>query len=86
MFYFNWNQPATPITVPVPPLLLREQLSVPNFEKGGIRKNMSAWGDLKRSCHGYLPLGLTMFVAQKGHLKLKYGFQGSISHVDIGLF
>ena len=29
---------------------------------------------------------LTMFVVQKRLLKLKCGFQGSISHVDIGLF
>ena len=27
---------------------------------GGVRKKMSAWGDLKSSCHGYLPGGLTV--------------------------
>ena len=42
---------------PPPPFLLGGQLLVPNFEKGGGQKKMSAWGDLKRSCHGYLPGG-----------------------------
>ena len=31
-------------TVSVPPFLLGGQLSVANFERGGIRKKMSAWG------------------------------------------
>ena len=53
------------------------QLSLPsvlNFEKGrggrgggvqGIRKTMSAWGDLKYSCHRYLPRELTVFLSKK---------------------
>ena len=44
------------------PFLLGGQLSVPNFEKGASEEKMSAWGDLKSSCHGYLPWGLTMFL------------------------
>ena len=44
------------------PFLLGGQLSVPNFEKGASEEKMSACGDLKSSCHGYLPWGLTMFL------------------------
>ena len=39
------------------------QLLVPNFEKGvggGGQKKMSAWGDLRSSCHRYLGLGLCL--------------------------
>ena len=48
---------------------------------------MSAWEDLKRSCRGYLPGGggLTMFIIKKD-LKIKSGFEDSISNVDLGLF
>ena len=35
-----------------------EKLSVRNFEKGEGQKNMGAWGDLKSSCHRYLPEGI----------------------------
>ena len=52
---------------------------------GGLRKKMSAWGDLKSSCHGYLPGGLTMFLAKNRLLKIKYGFVSSISNVGLGL-
>ena len=52
---------------------------------GGVRKKMSAWGDLKSSCHGYLPGGLTMFLAKNRLLKIKYGFVNSISNVGLGL-
>ena len=62
------------------------QLSVPNFEKGGDQKKMSAWGDLKSSYHGYL-LGESCYIScQKKNLKIKYGFEGLISNVDLGLF
>ena len=49
---------------------------------------MSAWGEgsLKSSCHGYLPGGLNMFLAKKKDLKITYGFKGSISNIDLGLF
>ena len=47
---------------------------------------MSAWGDFKSSCHGYLPGWVTMFLAKDRLLKIKYGFEGSISNVDLGLF
>ena len=67
--------------------MLGGQHSVPNFEKGGgDQTNMSAWGDFKSSCHGYLPGWVTMFLAKDRLLKIKYGFEGSISNVDLGLF
>ena len=47
---------------------------------------MSTWWDLKSSCHGYFPGGLTIFLVKKILLKIKYGFEGSISNVDLGLF
>ena len=47
---------------------------------------MNAWGDLKSSCHKYLPGGLTMFlIKRKKNCKIKYGFGGSISNVDLVL-
>ena len=57
------------VSVPPPPFLLGGQLLLPKFEKGGDyqRKKMSAWVDLKSSCHGYLPRGgegLTMFLVK----------------------
>ena len=70
------------------------QRSVPNFEKeveggeggegGGVRKKMSAWGDLSSSRHGYLSGGLLCFLSKKRLLKIKYGFESSISNVDLG--
>ena len=35
------------------------------FWKGGSPKKMTAWGDLKSSCHGYLSGELTMFLVKK---------------------
>ena len=46
---------------------------------------MSAWGDLKSFCHGYLPGGLIRIIVKKRLLKIKNGFEGSISNVDLGL-
>ena len=40
-----------------PPFLLEGELSVPNLEKVGIRKKMSAWKYLKSSFHIYLTGG-----------------------------
>ena len=68
-----------------PSFLLGGQLSLLNFEKREIRKKMSAWGDLRSSCYGYLPGGLTMFLVKR-LLKMKYGLESSISNVDLGLF
>ena len=51
------------------PFLLGGQSSIPNFEKGGIRKNMSAWGVLQCPCHSYLP---GMFLAKKRLSKMKF--------------
>ena len=74
-------------TTPVLPFLLGEQLSVPSFEKGGSEK-MTAWANLKSFCHAeYLPRGLAIFLVKKKRLsKIKYGFEFSISKVDLGLF
>ena len=55
-----------------PPFLSGEQLSVPDFEKGGSEKNESIeglWLGLKSSCHKYLPGGLTMFLVKKDFVK-----------------
>ena len=60
-------------------------VSVPNFEKGSIRRKMSTWGDLNSSRHGYLPRGLTMFLVKEKKLKMKYGSEGPIPNVDLGL-
>ena len=57
-----------------PPLSARGQLSVPNFEKGGIKK-MSVWEDLRVPAM-IICLGEAMF----------FGFASSISNVDLGLF
>ena len=66
-----------------PPLLQGGQLSVPNFELGEIRKKWVPGGN---SCHAeYLPGALAMFLVKK-RLKKKYGFEFSISNVDLGLF
>ena len=49
---------------------------------------MSRRRDLKSSCHGYLPGGLTIFLVKK-RLKNKiwqYDFEGPISNVDFGHF
>ena len=47
---------------------------------------MGAQWDLKSSCHRYLPGGLAMFLVKKDLCKVKYGLEGSISNVDLGLF
>ena len=74
-------------TTSVLPFLLGEQLSVPSFEKGGSEK-MTIWANLKSFCHvEYLPRGLAIFLFKKKRLsKIKYGFEFSISNIDIGLF
>ena len=73
------------ITVPVPSFCWGATFS-PRIWKEGIKKIKSAWGDLENSCHRCLPGRLTMFLVKKKLLKIKYGFQGSISNVDFGLF
>ena len=74
-----------------PPFPLRETTFSPRFwEKGGRggggggRKKMRVRRDLSTSCHRYLSGGLLFFVSKKT-LKSKYGFEGSISSVDLGL-
>ena len=73
------------------PFLLGRQLSVPNFEKGAPEKNeclgglqdflpqISAWGSYYVSC-------LKRNICKTKWLcKIKYGFEGSILIVDLGL-
>ena len=50
------------------------------WEGDNLQFKMSAWLDLKMSCHGCLSGELTMF------LEIKYGFEGPISNFDLGLF
>ena len=40
--------------------------------------------DLKSSFHKYLPRELTVFLVKKD-CKIKYGFEDSISNIDLGL-
>ena len=44
-------------TISAPPPSAAGFLTVPNFEKGGSEKKMSAAGDIKSSCHRSLPRG-----------------------------
>ena len=56
--------------------------------RGGSSPKNDCLGDLKSSCHGYLP-GTAYYVScQKRLSKIKYGFvfDSSISNVDLGLF
>ena len=64
-----------------------EQLSAPSFEKEGLEK-VAVWGNLKSFYHAeYLPRGLPIFLVKKKRLSVtKYGFEFSISNVDISLF
>ena len=67
------------------------QLPVPNYKEAGSENKMSAWGDLKSSCHVYLPWGgrgggAYYVSCQKKILKIRYGLEGSISNVDLSLF
>ena len=70
-----------------------EQLPVPSFEKGGSEK-ITVWGNLKSFCHAeYLPRGLAIFLVKKKKnkqtnklSKIQYGFEFSISNINIGLF
>ena len=65
-------------TVSPPPLSAGGQLSIPNFEKGGSEKK-------EVPTMGICLVGLTMFLVKKRLLKIKYGFEGSISNVDLGV-
>ena len=61
-----------------PPLSAGGQLSIPNFENGGSEKK-------EVPTMGICLVGLTMFLVKKRLLKIKYGFEGSISNVDLGV-
>ena len=45
---------------------------------------MNAWRDLKSSCHRHLPERAYFVSCQIRLCKIKYGFEGSISNVDLG--
>ena len=62
--------------------------TIPHFEKGDQKLNECLWG-LKvfiPSSHIYLPGGLAKFLVKKRIFKTKYGFEDSISNIDLGLF
>ena len=54
----------------------QHQHSVPNFEKGGIRKKLSAW----RTEEG---VGVNVFLIKKN---TNYDSEGTISNVDVTSF
>ena len=59
--------------------------AVPNSEKGGSEKKMSAWGVLKSPCHRYLPRGLLCFLSKKDFVKLNIVLKAKFSNVNLGL-
>ena len=68
----------------VPSVLLGEQLSVPNFEKGNQKKN-ECLGGLKKFLPWIFAWGVIRIIVKKRLLRIKNGFEGSISNVDLGL-
>ena len=74
-------------TASVLSFLLGEQISVPSFEKRGPEKN-DCLGVLKEFLLCWIfALGVCYVSCQKKRLsKIKYGFEFSISNVDLGLF
>ena len=72
-------------TVAVPPFYRGD-----NFQsqilKRGDKKKKSAWGHLKVPALDNCLEGLTVFCKKKRLLKIKYGFDDSVSYVDLGLF
>ena len=69
-----------------PPFLLEGKPSVPNFEKLGIRKTISAWEVLTSLCHRYLPGRLTMFLVKKDFVKWNMALRAQFSCVNLDLF
>ena len=65
------------------PVTAGGQLSDPHFEKGAIIKQINTRGNLKNFCHRYLPVA-DYVSCQKRFIKLKYGFESSISNVGFG--
>ena len=47
---------------------------------------MSDWGDLKSSCHGYLPGGAYYVSCQKRLLNIKYGFGAQFQMLILAYF
>ena len=73
------------VSVPPPPFSAGGDNLQSQILKEGDQEKMSVWGALKSSCHGYFAGGLIMLLAKKRLLKIKYGFEGSISNVDLRL-
>ena len=82
---WNWNSP-TPSTTSAPLLSAGgRQLPVSNFKKGD-QKKYKCQGGLKSSSRRYLPGGGLLCSLLKNAFQIKYGFEDSISNVDLGLF
>ena len=72
--------------VSVPPFLVGEQISVPNFEKRVSEKKRVLGKTFRVPAMDLYMRGFTMFLAKKSFLKIKCSFEGSILNVDLGLF
>ena len=72
-----WKKPNT---VSDPPPFLGGQWPVPNFEMG--LEKIECLGELKESIPQIFARGLTVFLVKKDY-KVKYGFEDSISNVDL---
>ena len=69
------------------PFLLGDNFQSQILKRWRSEKNGCPGGGLKISCHGYLPGGGAYCVScQKRLLKIKYGFEGSISNAALDLF
>ena len=79
-----FHSPPHSIGAPPPFSAGGDNLQSQILKRGGSEKN-ECLGALKSSCHGYFAGGLIMLLAKKRLLKIKYGFEGSISNVDLRL-
>ena len=55
------------------------------LKRVGIRNKISARGVVKSSCHRYFPAKAYYVPCQERLCEIKYGFEGSISNVDLAL-
>ena len=75
--FMKWTKVSAPL------LSVGGQLSVPNFEKGGSKK--VCFVGLIEFLQGMFFWGAYYVTCQARLCKIKYGFEGSISNVDVGL-